>query len=419
MNIENDKSVHEEGLIVRCNQKGNISDVIYNGIETLNITDSDKSFFNIIGEGSVHKADNFLKEVFSMNQSYNWELNVHLKDELYPLRFSGINTGKDCIIVAAKSNYELSSLVDYFIDQLSDLDRDLKKSLQDLQMESCKQEQRDRGLMDEITRLNNELVTVQRELSKKNYQLNQLNNDLEKRVDERTKKIKRLLKQKDDFVVQLGHDLKTPLGPIINLVPIIEQKEQDPKLKNMLSVVNKSSLKLHNLIRKITKYTYVTSTECKLDYEQVNIHDEIQQVLESKKDDCDQIGIQIDNRIDSDLTVITDRNMIHEIFNELLSNAVKFSPGGGTITIDNNDKGKTIQYSVKDTGIGLTQSQTEHIFDEFYKTDESRHDLNSHGLGLPYVKIIVEKLGGAIWIESDGLGKGSTVFFSLPKSTEL
>lgn len=252
-------------------------------------------------------------------------------------------------------------------------------------------------------------------LNKAKTDLKAFNQELEQRIEERTQKIKHLLQQKDNFIVQLGHDLKTPLGPIINLVPLIEEKEQDAKLKKLLSVVNKSSMKLHNLVRKTMKYAYVTSSEFKPDYEKVNIHDLVQRVLESKKDDCEQLGIHINNKMDVTLMLITDRKLVQEIFDELLSNAMKFSQGRGTITIDYIDNGKSIQFSIKDTGIGLTSSQIEHIFDEFYKTDESRHDLNSHGLGLPIVKTIVEKLDGTIWIGSDGPGKGSTFYFILPK----
>jgi signal transduction histidine kinase len=72
-----------------------------------------------------------------------------------------------------------------------------------------------------------------------------------------------------------------------------------------------------------------------------------------------------------------------------------------------------IVVSVKDTGIGLESDQIQHIFDEFYKVDYARHDLQSTGLGLSICKRIVEKHGGRIWVESQGKGKGSTFFFTL------
>jgi signal transduction histidine kinase len=72
-----------------------------------------------------------------------------------------------------------------------------------------------------------------------------------------------------------------------------------------------------------------------------------------------------------------------------------------------------IVVSVKDTGIGLESDQMKHVFEEFFKADSSRHDLESTGLGLPICKRIVEKHGGRMWVESQGKGKGSTFFFTL------
>jgi len=103
-----------------------------------------------------------------------------------------------------------------------------------------------------------------------------------------------------------------------------------------------------------------------------------------------------------------------ELFDNLISNAVKYSqPDGVTITLDAQKKDDNIIVSIKDTGIGLESNQIEHVFDEFYKVDYSRHDLQSTGLGLSICKRIVEKHGGRIWVESQGKGKGSTFYFTL------
>ena len=81
----------------------------------------------------------------------------------------------------------------------------------------------------------------------------------------------------------------------------------------------------------------------------------------------------------------------------------------------NSNQYEFIKISIKDNGIGMTNDQMTQIFDEFYKADSSRHDFESSGLGLPICKRIVEKHGGKIWVESDGIGKGSTFFFTIKK----
>jgi signal transduction histidine kinase len=78
-----------------------------------------------------------------------------------------------------------------------------------------------------------------------------------------------------------------------------------------------------------------------------------------------------------------------------------------------------VQVSVKDTGIGMTEKEIKKIFDEYYKADSSRHDFDSSGLGMPICKRIVEKHGGKIWAESDGKGKGSIFYFTLPATNKI
>ena len=106
--------------------------------------------------------------------------------------------------------------------------------------------------------------------------------------------------------------------------------------------------------------------------------------------------------------------MITELFENILDNAVKFNVEVNEIILDEKKTDDGIVISVKDMGIGMSAEQLANIFEPFYKADESRHDLESHGIGLALCKIIVEKNHGAIWAESEGLGKGSTFFVSLP-----
>jgi signal transduction histidine kinase len=110
---------------------------------------------------------------------------------------------------------------------------------------------------------------------------------------------------------------------------------------------------------------------------------------------------------------------LNEVFNNLITNAVKYSKkNGGKITIDADEGKENVTVSIQDAGIGMTKQQISHIFDEFYKADESRHELDSSGLGLSIAKKIINKHGGRIWAESPGPGKGTTFFFTLKKHPE-
>lgn len=404
---------NKKGLAILCDRTGKVLEVFFDGFGITKEPSEGFAFSNVVDEESVHKADNFIGELVNQNMAYNWELNTMTSTGPSPLKFSGVSWGQHFLIVAAPSNFEMSEILEQFI-QTKNHEENKEQSLKDIADLSCEQEQRDRELFDEIAHLNNELVNVQRELAKKNAELVQLNQNLESRVEERTAKINHLLQQKDDFIIQLGHDLKTPLGPIITLTPIIEKREQDHELKEMISKVQNSSLKLHNLVKKTMKYATVTSREFSPNIVETRINDVLNSVLTSRKEELEKRDIHLVNKIDSNLIINTDGELLTDIFNEVLSNSLKFSSNNGTIIFDYDIKDDSVLFKVHDEGIGLTDQQIEHVFDEFYKADESRHDLSCHGLGLPIIKNIVERLGGAIEIDSDGIDSGSTVTFTLP-----
>jgi two-component system sensor histidine kinase VicK len=114
-----------------------------------------------------------------------------------------------------------------------------------------------------------------------------------------------------------------------------------------------------------------------------------------------------------------DRDRINQVLDNLIGNAIKFSPQGGTITLRLEDAGEMLQVSVSDTGIGIPEEQVERIFERFYQVDGSAtRKFGGAGLGLAIVKRIVEAHGGRIWVKSQ-LGLGSTFSFTLPKARSL
>jgi len=256
---------------------------------------------------------------------------------------------------------------------------------------------------------------AQDELKKAHDELKILNKDLEKIVEERTEQIKKLLQQKDEFINQLGHDLKNPLGPLTNLLPLLEKDEKNPKHKEMLTVIIRNVNYMRNLVTKTLTLARLNSPNTQFSFEKLNLKEEIINVLDTNRLVLQQKNIAVNNKVDSDCYVTADRLRIEEVLTNLLNNAVKYSPENSDITIDVFvDKDKVVT-SIKDSGQGMTQDQLKSIFDEFYKVDTSRHDFDSSGLGLSICKRIIEKHDGRIWVESPGLGKGSTFYFSLQR----
>ncbi|MFO8077365.1 MAG: ATP-binding protein [Thermoplasmatota archaeon] len=107
---------------------------------------------------------------------------------------------------------------------------------------------------------------------------------------------------------------------------------------------------------------------------------------------------------------------VEDLSNNLLNNAVKYSPEGGTVQIRAQQLGEWVQVSIKNEGPEMTNDQLHLVFDKNYKADESRHNSERNGLGMSICKRIIEKHDGKIWAESKGLGTGTMFYFTLPAS---
>jgi PAS domain S-box-containing protein len=273
-----------------------------------------------------------------------------------------------------------------------------------------------RKAKEEINLKNKELQTINQELNVARNQLAILNQGLEAKVQERTFEVEELLKQKDDFINQLGHDLKTPLTPLNTLLPLMKQRENDLKLQEFLDICISNVNYMRNLVNRTLELARLNSPSTVPNIESISLVTEVNDVLKSKQSIFLDKNISVKNNIDDQLIVQADSVQIKELFDNIIVNAVKYSKPSENlhIFIDAKKEENDIVISIKDTGIGMSCEQLEHIFHEFYKADSSRHNLESTGLGLSICKRIIEKHSGKIWAESPGLGKGSTFYFSLP-----
>jgi len=270
---------------------------------------------------------------------------------------------------------------------------------------------------DELRDKSEELEMMNRELLVLREQLTDINDNLEYKVQERTKEVEKLLKQKDLFITQLDHDLRTPLTPLLNLIPILKRRIDDPKSTEIFQVIQTAINRLNSVVKKTSRFVYYNAPSTIIQLDEFNLFDLIEEILH--KMNIDPAIYQIRNNIDKQLQIVADKNMIAELFENILDNAVKFNMGDNEIALEAKTTYEHIIISIKDTGIGINEEQLSNIFEPFYKADESRHDLESHGVGLALCKLIVEKNYGTIWAESEGLDKGSTFYVSLPDKTNL
>ena len=248
---------------------------------------------------------------------------------------------------------------------------------------------------------------------------NQMSVDLKNsqyQIEQYNKMLEGLLDQKDQFIKQLGHDLKNPLVPLVNLLPIIAEKEEDPRMKEHLKIIVRNAEYMRDLVIKTLQLARLRSPNTQFELEQLVLSDIVSQVITNQEYFLQQSNTKIKTIIPSAITVQADRLQLIELFSNLITNAVKYTSKEqkeSVITIAAQVQDSTVTVSVADTGIGMTKEQLSKIFSEFYKVDGSRPELDSSGLGLSICQRIVEKHGGRIWVNSEGLGKGTTFFFTL------
>lgn len=246
----------------------------------------------------------------------------------------------------------------------------------------------------------------------------QFNRELEKKVDARTSEVRQLLEQKEAFVNQLGHDLRTPLTPLVALLPLLKQRLSDPKVLEMIEVIQNNADYMWDLVSKTLDLIRADCPQSRLNFQAVNLKDQVNQAVKDISPLIEKKQIDVRLNVPESLHVRADPLEFREVLANLLGNAVKFMSTGGQLTVTGRRDGHEVQVAVKDTGIGMLTRQLAHVFEEFYKADESRHDRRSPGLGLSICKRIIENHNGHIWAESEGLGKGSTFLFTLPAWSE-
>lgn len=230
---------------------------------------------------------------------------------------------------------------------------------------------------------------------------------------------KELDRIKSDFLSVVSHELKTPLHSIKGFVDIILMGKTGPVTEtqqDFLNTVKQQAEALQNMINDLLEFSRLEAGHIRLRIETVPLGQVVQSVVMRMQPLAQEGNIELSNLVPAHfVTIEADRARLEQVVTNLLSNACKFTPPHGAVSISAMDMGDAVQVSVADTGIGIPADRLEHIFERFYQVDgtATRH-YRGTGLGLTICKHIVEYHGGRIWAESVE-GKGSTFHFILPK----
>jgi PAS domain S-box-containing protein len=233
--------------------------------------------------------------------------------------------------------------------------------------------------------------------------------------------LKELDRLKTDFISIAAHDLKTPLisvGGYIDLI-LLREKELSEEVKEDLGRVLNNVQRLEEYINRLLDVMKIDAKKVELVKREENIFNLINNCLSDLEFQINQKNLKIDIEIPETLNLLVDHFRMSQVFLNLLTNAIKFTPNEGTIDISIEEDEKSVTFSVIDNGKGLTEEEIQKIFGKFVSIEQgvdgySTLDRGS-GLGLYIARGFIEAHGGKIWVESKGRDLGAKFSFRLPK----
>lgn len=256
---------------------------------------------------------------------------------------------------------------------------------------------------------------------KAHLQIRFLQKQLNERINilrEREVELSRLNQKKDDLVRTVSHDIKNPLTGIIGLVKLMRDSDKISveEQKQMLSVIEDSGNNLLNLVRDVLDRESKNTASEELEYTKVKVSEILDRVVSMNKAKALVKHIGLDySIIPSGLNIFIDQSKIEIAINNLVANALKFTPSGGKIYVEASKGKDFIKFEVRDTGIGIPEKMQDDMFKDSKKS--SRLGTSGEvgtGLGLDIVQLYVELHKGKIWVDST-LNKGTSFFIEIPQ----
>ena len=223
---------------------------------------------------------------------------------------------------------------------------------------------------------------------------------------------------KNDFINNITHEFKTPISTISLACSAMEDpviRENVPMMMDYVSIVQTENNRLKKMVDNILQLARLKRGQLQFRLEKIDVHELLNAIVSN-------ISLQVTNKNGSITThygadvatIIGDPTHIESVLVNLIENALKYSPEKPTIVISTRNEKKFLVVSIKDNGIGIPKKSLRHIFDEFYRVPKGNiHDVKGYGIGLHYVKKIIQKHSGMIKVESE-LNQGSVFSIYLP-----
>ena len=270
-------------------------------------------------------------------------------------------------------------------------------------------------------------------IAKQNKELEEYNRTLEDKVKQRTEELRKsneelkeanetlveLNKEKNEFLGIAAHDLKNPLGSIQGFSEIIltDENISREETEEYSKIIFDTSQRMFTIIKSLLDVNAIEQGKVSLIIDKVDLQDNLNEVIEANIERAKNKNINLLYNVVGQNTIgLADKDSITQILDNLVSNAIKFSPKGKNIFVTLEQRGEFLRCTVKDEGPGLSEEDKKKLFGKFVKlTARPTGGEHSTGLGLSIVKKLIEMMKGEVWCESE-LGKGAAFICEIPAS---
>jgi len=219
---------------------------------------------------------------------------------------------------------------------------------------------------------------------------------------------------KNDIVGNVSHEMKTPLSVIQSYAMTLQKAELSPDYaQEYIATIVEASKKLDALITNVLQLNKLENQEIILDIEQLDFSRQLAEAILKYEIIIEQKQLELEIELEENILIASNSSMLDIVWNNILSNAIKFSGPNGKISIKQTSDQKMVYVRITDTGCGMSQATLNSLFDKFYQGDPSRSS-EGNGLGMALVQRVVSLLKGSITVES-ALGEGTRMTVELPK----
>lgn len=226
----------------------------------------------------------------------------------------------------------------------------------------------------------------------------------------------RAIKVKDDFVSSVSHELRTPLTSAMAYLELLEDSaDVGPDAQHHVAAARRNILRLSHLVADLLFSSRASSGSTIIDPYRLDVVTVLTEALESAAADAAAAGVTLEADLPDSVVAVADGMRLRQVVDNLLSNAITYTPRDGTVTVTLTASPRYLEITVADTGEGMDEADLRDVFVRFHRGDNARRrQVPGTGLGLPIVRHIVEAHGGEVTVDS-ALGRGTTVTVVLPR----